>query len=50
MAILDIVTVPHPILEQEAREVEEAEFGPALETLCADMAETMPASATPFTP
>jgi len=41
MAILDIVTVPHPVLANEARDVRDDEFGPTLEKLCADMAETM---------
>lgn len=41
MAILDIVTVPHPVLAEEAREVRDDEFGDALEKLCADMAQTM---------
>ena len=41
MAVLEILTAPHPILEAEAREVRDDEFGPALEKLCADMAETM---------
>src|SRR5690606_34404921 len=38
---LDIVTAPHPVLEAEARDVRDDEFGPALETLCSNMAETM---------
>jgi peptide deformylase len=41
MAILEILTAPHPILEAEARDVRDEEYGPALEKLCADMAETM---------
>lgn len=41
MAVLDIITVPHPVLAQRARPVREEEFGPALEQLCSDMAETM---------
>jgi len=41
MAILEILTAPHPVLAKEAREVRDDEFGPALERLCSDMAETM---------
>ena len=41
MALLDIITVPHPILAAEAREVREDEFGDALATLVSNMAETM---------
>lgn len=41
MAVLDIVTVPHPVLAERARDVREDEFGPALEQLLSDMAETM---------
>ena len=41
MAVLDIITVPHPVLKARAREVAEEEFGPALAQLTADMAETM---------
>ena len=41
MALLDIITVPHPILAAEAREVKDDEFGPELATLLSDMAETM---------
>ncbi|MEZ4322983.1 MAG: peptide deformylase [Myxococcota bacterium] len=41
MAILDIITAPHPILEMAARPVEADEFGPALVKLVKDMAETM---------
>jgi peptide deformylase len=41
MAILDIITAPHPILEMAARDVEDDEFGDALEQHMRDMAETM---------
>lgn len=41
MAILDIITAPHPILEMRARTVEPDEFGDALAALTRDMAETM---------
>lgn len=41
MAVLEIITVPHPILSGKAREVREDEFGAALATLTANMAETM---------
>jgi len=41
MAILDIITAPHPILEAKARPVREDEFGPALKLHLSDMAETM---------
>jgi peptide deformylase len=41
MATLEIITAPHPILEMAARPVQEDEFGPALEALTRDMAETM---------
>ena len=41
MAILDIITAPHPILELPARAVEADEFGPELAQLTRDMAETM---------
>ena len=41
MALLDIITVPHPTLAAEAREVTEDEFGPELAKLLSDMAETM---------
>lgn len=41
MAILDIITTPHPVLEQRAREVRAEEFGPQLASHCSDMAETM---------
>ncbi len=41
MAVLEILTAPHPNLEVKTRPVDEAEFGPALQKLCSDMAETM---------
>ena len=41
MAILSIITAPHPILEMRARTVEADEFGDALAQLTRDMAETM---------
>ncbi|MCA9566491.1 MAG: peptide deformylase [Myxococcales bacterium] len=41
MAILDIITAPHPILEMAARDVEPDELGPELEAHMRDMAETM---------
>jgi peptide deformylase len=41
MAVLEIITAPHPILELRARNVESDEFGPELERHTKDMAETM---------
>ncbi len=41
MAILNILTAPHPILAGRARDVRDDELGPALEKLTSDMAETM---------
>ena len=41
MAILPILTVPHPLLLQKARPVREDEFGEALAKRLSDMAETM---------
>ena len=41
MAILDILTTPHPVLAAKARDVRDDEFGPALTKLTSDMAETM---------
>ena len=41
MAVLPIVTAPAEVLSQRAREVRDDEFGPALEQLLSDMAETM---------
>lgn len=39
MAVLEIVTVPHPTLRRNARKV--TDFGPKLQTLIDDMVETM---------
>ncbi len=41
MAVLDIITAPHPVLELKAREVEADEFGAELASHVSDMAETM---------
>lgn len=41
MALLDIITAPHPLLEGRAREVTPEEFGPELVQRTSDMAETM---------
>ena len=41
MAVLDILTAPHPLLERKARPVEPDEFGPELVKRVSDMAETM---------
>ncbi len=41
MAILEILTVPHPLLNKKAQAVEEGDFGPALQKHMADMLETM---------
>lgn len=41
MAILPILTAPHPVLAKKARDVAPAEFGAELETLLNDMVETM---------
>ena len=41
MAVLEIITAPHPVLELRARPVEAHEFGPELERHTSDMAETM---------
>ncbi|MEZ4241261.1 MAG: peptide deformylase [Myxococcota bacterium] len=41
MAVLDILTAPHPLLEQRAREVAPDEFGADLAQRISDMAETM---------
>lgn len=41
MAILQILTVPHPVLAQKARAVRLDEFGPELARRVSDMAETM---------
>jgi peptide deformylase len=41
MAVLEILTVPHPILARKARNVGPDEFGEDLRTFISDMAETM---------
>jgi peptide deformylase len=41
MAQLEILTAPHPVLSQPARDVREDEFGATLDRLLSDMAETM---------
>jgi peptide deformylase len=41
MAILDILTAPHPVLSAKARDVRDDEFGPELAQRLSDMAETM---------
>jgi len=41
MAVLDVLTVPHPVLAREARPVHDDEFGSDLEKRLTDMAETM---------
>jgi peptide deformylase len=41
MAVLPIITAPHPILAGKARDVRDDEFGPELDTFVSDMAETM---------
>jgi len=41
MALLDIITAPHPLLEGRAREVRPDEFGEQLAQRVSDMAETM---------
>lgn len=41
MAILEILTVPHPVLAAKARLVRPDEFGAGLDTLMSDLAETM---------
>ena len=41
MAILEILTVPHPLLTQKARPVRDDEFGPDLQKHMSDMLETM---------
>lgn len=41
MAVLPIITAPHPVLAARAREVQPHEFGPELAKLTSDMAETM---------
>ncbi|NPA27329.1 MAG: peptide deformylase [Chloroflexi bacterium] len=44
MAVLEIVTVPHPVLRRKAQPVKPEEFGPELERLAQDMIETMRAA------
>jgi peptide deformylase len=41
MAVLDILTAPHPLLEERARDIAPDEFGAELEQRASDMAETM---------
>lgn len=41
MAVLDILTVPHPILAKKARHVGPGEFGEDLRRFVSDLAETM---------
>jgi peptide deformylase len=41
MAVLEILTAPHPVLEMRARHVADDEFGDALAAHVRDMAETM---------
>lgn len=41
MAVLPILTAPHPILEMKARDVQPDELGAELERHTSDMAETM---------
>lgn len=41
MAILEILTAPHPVLAKRARDVRDDEFGDELVTLASNMAETM---------
>lgn len=41
MAVLPILTAPHPVLARRAREVRPDEYGPALDVFLSDMAETM---------
>lgn len=41
MAVLPILTAPHPVLERRSRDVEPDEFGADLARLVSDMAETM---------
>jgi peptide deformylase len=41
VALLDILSAPHPLLEMRAREVAPEEFGPDLVQRLSDMAETM---------
>jgi peptide deformylase len=39
--VLEVLTVPHPVLAKKARAVRDDEFGPELERRLSDMAETM---------
>lgn len=41
MAVLEILTAPHPVLSSKARPVRDDEFSAALRQLLSDMAETM---------
>jgi peptide deformylase len=41
MAVLEILTVPHPLLTKKCRPVEPQEFGPELRKFISDLAETM---------
>lgn len=41
MAILPILTAPHPVLAAKARDVTDDEFGVELERLCHNLAQTM---------
>jgi peptide deformylase len=41
MAILDIITAPHPLLHEVSAAVGDTEFGPELQERMDDMAETM---------
>ncbi len=41
MAVLEILTAPHPVLSTKARPVRSDELGPAIKTFLSDMAETM---------
>lgn len=41
MAVLPILTAPHPVLAAKARDVRDDEFGPELLRLLSDMSETM---------
>ena len=41
MAVMPILTAPHPVLAARARDVRPEELGPELDRLISDMAETM---------
>jgi peptide deformylase len=41
MAVLEILTVPHPALSRKARAVQPDEFGDSLKVFISDLAETM---------